>query len=106
MVPHRHLDLRLDEVKPEDALRDRMLHLNARVHLHEKESPVVSEQEFHRTRVLIADRASNFHRRLLNRGAGRFGDVHGGRFLDELLVLALERAFAGSEVQNIPVRIC
>ena len=40
MVPQRNLNLRLDEIQPEDTLRNRVFHLNARIHLHKEESSV------------------------------------------------------------------
>ena len=99
-------DLQLDEVEPGDHLRDRMLHLQARVHLQEVERAVAGEQELDRARVGVADRLRG------SDGGGahalRAAPVrHGGRrrLLDHLLVAALHRAVALAQVDDVAVRI-
>ena len=85
----RHAQLPFDEVEAGDRLGDRMLDLQAGVHLEEVEGPVGAEQELDRAGAAIADRL----------GGGDGGGTHarpqtgidggGGRFLDHLLVAAL-----------------
>ncbi|MPM83949.1 hypothetical protein SDC9_131019 [bioreactor metagenome] len=100
-----NLNLRLDQIDPEDTLRYGVFHLNARVHLHKEETPVLRQQEFHRTRVLVPDAAGNLHRGLLHCRARRVADVRGGRFLEQLLVLSLQGAFARAEVEHVSVHV-
>ena len=49
-------DLLLDQVELGDHLADRVLDLDAGVHLHEAEVAVVVEQELHRAGARVADR--------------------------------------------------
>ena len=56
-------DLPLHQVDAGDHLGDRMLHLDARVHLEEIERAVLVEQELDRPGVHVADRARDRRRR-------------------------------------------
>src|SRR5690606_4900905 len=97
-------DLLLHEVDAGDQLGDRMLDLDARVHLQEIE-PAVLEQELDGAGVAVAD----------GRRGGDGGGAHGlaqlgrergrRRLLDELLMATLDRALALAEVDHVAVRI-
>ena len=95
----RNLDLLVDDVDAGDHLGDRMLDLDARVHLDEVEPPALV-QELDRSRADIAE---------LRHGAGDDGaDLlaltrieRGGRsFLPDLLVTPLQRAVALAEMNG------
>src|SRR2546428_1594031 len=82
-----------------------MLDLEPRVHLEEVELAAHVDEELHGARVHVAGRAGHPTRRLTEALAQR--RVHEGRrrFLDELLVAALDRALALAEVDHITVAI-
>ena len=92
-------DLLRDEVEAGDRFRDRVLHLQSGIHLNEIELAVLVE-EFDRARAPVAE--------LLHRlGDGRadldarFGvERRGMRFLEDLLVPALQRAVALTQVHG------
>src|SRR2546428_267052 len=98
-------NLLLHQVEIGAHLGDRVLHLDAGVHLHEIEGPVLVEQEFDRSRANIADRFREPH--------GRISDVvpqcliHGGtpRPLHQLLMAALDRAGALAPGHGATVRV-
>ncbi len=98
-------NLLLHQVEIGAHLGDRVLHLDAGVHLHEVEGPVLVEQEFDRSRADVADRLRQPH--------GRISDVvpqcliHGGagRLLDQLLMAPLHRAVALAQVHDPTVRV-
>src|SRR2546425_7359624 len=82
-----------------------MLDLEPRVHLEEVELAAHVDEELHGARVHVAGRAGHPTRRLTEALAQR--RVHEGRrrFLDELLVAALDRALALAEVDHMTVAI-
>ena len=98
-------DLPGDQVQAGDGLGDRVLHLQAGVHLHEEELATRVQQEFHGAGADIADGLGGLHRRFAHGAAQRRG--HAGRrgFLDHLLVAALDRAVALVEVQAVAVLV-
>ena len=63
------MKLQPHEVETGDAFGDRMLDLDARVHLQEMELAVLGEEELDRPRADIADCARGSHRRLAHAGA-------------------------------------
>ena len=82
-----------------------MLDLDAGVHLEEIEAAVVGEQEFDRPRADVADR-----RRGLDGGPAdlraKFGrDRRRRRFLDQLLMTALDGAVALAEMDDCPLLV-
>ena len=99
--------LELDQVKAGDELGDRMLDLQARVHLQEVVLGGVCEigDELDRPGADIARAAGQGHRLLSERGAQLGRDDGGGGLLHHLLVAALERAFALAEVQHVAVGV-
>src|SRR5439155_19438554 len=88
------------QVDPRAELRDRVLDLESRVQLDEREAAVGTEQELERPRVLVADRPAGALRRRLHRLARVGVERRRGRLLDQLLVAALDRALALAERQD------
>src|SRR5277367_6406563 len=89
--------LRLYEVDAGDHLGDRVLDLDARVHLDEVELAVFVHEELDSASVLVAD---VFERALEGLGdivAQLLRDLQRGRLFDQLLVPALDGALALSE---------
>ena len=62
LFARRDENLFLHQVAPVNLLGDRVLHLDAGVHLDEIIMALVIDQEFHRARVLIADRLRQLDR--------------------------------------------
>ena len=102
----RDPDLLLDQVDARDHLADRVLDLDARVHLHEAQVAVVVEQELHRARRPCSPPTA---RRCTARSPMSLpllvGEVDRGRLLDQLLVAALHRAVALEEVDAVAVAV-
>ena len=98
-------DLGLDQVHVGDHLGDRMLDLNTRVHFDEVERAVIVHKEFDGAGVGVAD----FLQRLDDLAAefrAALGIESGrGRLLDELLVAALDAAFALAQMHHVAVAI-
>ena len=101
----RDAEHQLDQVEPGRRLRDRVLDLDARVHLHEVELLVRVDQELHRPGALVADRLGPGHRRLAHPPPQVVADVGGGRLLDQLLLPPLDRAVALAEVDGVAVAV-
>ena len=103
--PARDANLPLHEVDAGHELGDRMLDLEARVHLEEVELAVAVEQELARAGVHVAGGLRGAHRRLAHRAPQlrRHGDAR--RLLDHLLVAALHRALALAERQHRAVLV-
>src|SRR3954464_11627470 len=95
----RDPELQLDKVEPRNGLRDRMLHLQPGVHLHEEE-PIGPEplarigDELDRARARIPDRAGRLDGPPAHGFAHLRRHARRGRLLDYLLVAALERTIA------------
>src|SRR6516225_507050 len=87
-----------------------MLHLQARVHLHEVEAVWLQRSatigdELDRAGADIADRARSLDRRLAHRGAHLWRHAWRRRLLDHLLMAALQRAIALEEMHHMPMRV-
>jgi hypothetical protein len=82
-----------------------MLDLDARVHLHEVEAAVGVEQELHRARAEVADRLRAAHRESADRAALLLRQERARRLLDQLLVIALHRALALAEMDQVAVHV-
>ena len=83
------------EVDAEHGLRHRMLDLEPRVHFKEREVFAIRiVDELDRAGRGVGDACRQSHRRGVEPCADRVGEAGGGRFLDHLLVSALERAVA------------
>ena len=94
----RHANLIAHDVGERDHLSHRMLDLNARVHLHEIEATVFIEQKFERARTCIADRLRCSQRSLAHLLTQLRSHHRGRRFFEQLLMPALNRAFALAQV--------
>ena len=103
---HRHVQLELDDVDAGDGLGDRVLHLQARVDLHEREQLVAGVvEELDGAGVDVP------------RGAGEVGGAlaqqpvllgvqrRGGGLLEDLLVAALDAAVADAERHDAAVAV-
>ena len=86
--------------RPVDQLRDGVLDLDARVHLHEVVGAVPVEQALDRPGGAVADRARGVDRDRADPLAELGVDRGRRRLLDELLVAALDRAVALAEVDR------
>ena len=82
-----------------------MLHLDARIHLHEVVRTILVEQHLDRAGADIVDRLRPRDGRRAHRLAQRFTDGWTRRLLDQLLMPALHRAIALAEMQDISVSI-
>ena len=96
--------LRLHEVDVGDLLGDRVLDLDARVHLDEDVVAVAVEQELDGARVAVADVPGEPHGVGADPLAQLRVEVRRGRDLDDLLVAALHRAVALEQVDHVAVR--
>ena len=95
----------LDQVDAGDELGDGMLDLQARIHLEEIEAPVLSDDELHRARRIVGDRLGERDRLLTHLSARGRIDERAWRFLHDLLIAALDRAFALAEMNDIAVLV-
>ena len=95
-----------DQVDSRHLLGDRVLHLQAGVHLQEEElAGVVVDQQLHRPRRDVADRPGQPHRGVAHGGPQGIVDRDGRRLLDDLLVAALDGALPLTEMDDIAVGI-
>ena len=94
-----------DEILAGDRLGDRVLDLQAGVHLEEVERPVGGQQELHGPGAAIADGTRGSDRGGTHAGAQIGVHSRRGCFLDHLLVAPLHRTVALPEVEDSAVRI-
>jgi hypothetical protein len=98
-------DLLLDDVDARHHLGDRMLDLHARVHFHEVEVALLVHQELEGTRVGVLHGAGGIDDETAHLAANLFRNSDRGRFLEQLLVSALDRAFALAQMHDVAVMI-
>ena len=103
-LARRNAQLLGDEVDPVDELRDRMLDLEARVHLEEIELTFAVD-EFHGSCIDVSNCSRGRHRCLAHPRARLRVDDGRRRLLDDLLVAALDRALALTEVDDVAMRV-
>src|ERR1039458_6559761 len=103
----RDVNLQLDQIEPGSAFRHRMLDLQPRVHLHEKELPAFRLiQEFHGACIAVAGGLAQAHCRfaqcliLFPRERRRW------RFLKNFLVTALNGAVAHADGPRCSMVVC
>ena len=84
----------LDEIDAGHQLRHRVLDLQPRVHLQEEEAAILACHEFHCAGAVVAHRPGQRDGLLAHGLAGPGVEQRRGRLLDDLLVAALDRAFA------------
>ena len=101
----RHPDLRLHQVHARNHFGHRMLHLNARVHFDEIQIAGLLPQKFHGSGAGIAQLLQRIHHLLADFLARRRVHRHRRRFLQHLLVPALQRTFPLAQVNHVPVLV-
>ncbi len=97
-------ELRFHEVDARDQLGDRMLHLDARVHLDEVELVILIEK-LQSPGTAIAHRLAGFHTAISHDAPLARGDSGSGSFFDHFLVAALHRAVSLSQVNHIALAV-
>ena len=107
LLPRGDPHLQLDQVDAGDHLGDRVLDLQAGVHLHEEElvGPVGGDDELDRARAGVVDAAGGVARGRADAGPGRGVQQRRRRLLDDLLVAALQAALALAEVDDVAVAV-
>ncbi len=111
VLPDRQLlapgraDHLLDQIDAGDQLRHRMLDLQTGVHLQEVEALVLTGDELDRARRVIVHRLGQGDGLRPHGGAGRLVQQGRRRLLDDLLVAALDRAFALEQVDDVAVLV-
>ena len=91
----------LDEIDAGDELGHGMLDLQARIHFEEEEAAVLAGDEFDRAGGIVIHGLGERDRLLAHLAACCFVEQRRGRLLDDLLVAALDRAFALAEIDHI-----
>ena len=94
-----------DEVDPRHLLGDRVLDLDARVHLHEVVVAGGSQEALDRPRGAVAGRPRGIDRDPADPLPQLLVDGGRRRLLDQLLVAALDRAVALAEMDHVPVAV-
>ena len=95
----------LDQIDAGDELGDGVLDLQAGVHLQEEERAVLAGDELDGAGAVVADGLGQ-RDRLLAHGLARLGiEQRRGRLLDDLLVAALDGAFALAQVDDVAVLV-
>ena len=100
-----YADLPGHQIESGDGLGDRVLDLQAGVHFHEEELATGIEQELDRPGADVADGLRSLDRGFAHGPAQLSGEARGGRFLDDLLVPALDRTIALIEVEAVAMLI-
>ncbi len=93
------------EVQPGDELGDRMLDLQARVHLQEREVATCIYDELDGAGVGVAERAAHRQRRRGHARAHVRRQRRGRRLFDDLLMAPLDRALALAQVNQVAVLV-
>src|SRR3954463_7182865 len=93
-------DLLLDDIHPGNEFGHRVLDLDARIHLEEKEVALVVEEELERTGVGVLHRARRIDDGAPEFAAHFFGHRNRWSFFQQLLMAALNRALALTKVND------
>ena len=102
----RDQNLRAHEVDAGDHFRDRVLHLDARIHLDEEPFvPVQVVEEFHGAGVVVTDLLGDARRRKAKLLAHMIVQPDARRDLDDLLMAPLHRAIALVQMQDVAVLV-
>src|SRR5205823_2670137 len=99
------LDLRSHQVDAGYHFGDRVLYLDARVHFEEVEVALRVDEELDRTGAHVVDGLGRLHGDLAHRLAGLGVERGRRRFLDHLLVAALDRALALIDVNDVAMPV-
>ncbi len=94
-----------DQIQPRGFLGDRMLDLQARIDLEERDPPVARQQELHRARADIAGALANGPRGLVDARAPFIVEERRRSLLDQLLVAPLQRAVPVAQHQDLAVGV-
>ena len=100
-----HPDHLFDQVDPGDQFGDGMLDLQPRVHLQEEEALVLAGDEFDGAGGIVIDGFCQCDRLLAHQAAGGLVEQRRRRFLDHLLIAALDRTFAFAEIDHVAVLV-
>ena len=95
----------LDEVDAGDEFGHRMLDLKPGIHLKEVEAPVLPGDELDRSGAVVAHGLGQGDGLLAHLGPRGLIEQRARRFLDDLLVAALDRAFALAKIDDVAVLI-
>jgi len=98
-------ELLADEVEAAGLLRDRVLDLEARVHLQEGDGAVEGHEELDGAGAVVVGLFADGLGGVVDHGALVVGEERRGGLLDELLVAALEGAVAGADDDDVAVRV-
>ena len=101
----RHGQLPGHQVLAGDAFGDRVLDLQPRVHFQEVEAAFAVEQKLDRAGAHVLHRLGRSHRRRAHACTQGGIDGRRGRFLEHLLVPALDRTVALAEVDDVAVPV-
>src|SRR4029453_3900484 len=99
--PRRDQHLLANEIEARCELGDRVLDLDARVHLEEEVLAVPREQTLDRAGRSVSDRPGRVDRDLADALAEVLGHRRRRRLLDQRLVPALNRAIALTQVNDV-----
>ena len=105
LLPARDSQLFLHEIDAPHHLGDRMLDLQARVHLEEVELPIGSHQHFDGSGGVVIDCSGRADCRFAESSAQRLIDDSRWTLLHDFLMPALQRAFALADVDDRSVAI-
>src|SRR5256714_2014144 len=101
----RHAQLGGPQIEARDLFRDRMLHLQPRVHLEKVEAALRVLQELERARIDVPDGARARDRGVHQPALGLRLEVRRRRLLHELLMTPLDRALALVQVDDAALRV-
>ena len=104
-LPGGNEELLADQVETGHELGDRVLDLDPRVHLHEEVLAVARQKAFDRPRGAVTSGSCGVDGDPSDPHSQRLVDGRRRRFLDELLVPALDRAVALPEVDHVAVAV-
>ena len=101
----RDHNLAFDQIHVGHHLRDRMLHLYARIHLDEMQLLVLVHQKFDRACVPVAHRAQRLAEHISDFVPQLHADLQRRRFLQQLLMPPLNGAFALSQAHHVAMLV-
>src|SRR5581483_12499442 len=102
----RRAQLCSDDVDSGHALGDRVLNLDAGVHLEEEKVLLLDViEEFNGPDIVVGEGLTQGHGGLVNLLADVIAHADGGSFFDEFLVAALDRAVPLTEVGEVSVTV-
>lgn len=100
-----YAQLLFDDIRAGDLLGHRVLNLNTGVHLHEVETTVLVEEELDGAGVLVARGSNRLDGRDAHGSTDLVGERRRRRFLEQLLMTALQRAIALAQRDAVAVLV-